>query len=34
MVVDFRKMASGQPSTRDIKRLLKELSGEYVTVGS
>ena len=34
MVVDFTEMATGQPSTRDIKRLVKELNGEYVIIGS
>lgn len=34
MVVDFTEMAVGQPSTRDIERLVKELNGEYAIVGS
>jgi hypothetical protein len=34
MLVDFTEIATGQPSTRDIERLLKELNGEYVVVGS
>jgi hypothetical protein len=34
MVVDFSEMATGQASTRDIERLVKELDGEYVAVGS
>jgi hypothetical protein len=34
MVVDFSEMATGQASTRDIERLVKELNGEYVIVGS
>jgi hypothetical protein len=34
MVVDFSEMATGQPSTRNIERLVKELHGEYAVVGS
>lgn len=34
MVVDFIEMATGQPSTRNIERLAKELNGEYATVGA
>jgi hypothetical protein len=34
MVVDFTEIATGQPSTRDIERLAKELNGQYVIVGS
>lgn len=34
MVVDFTEMATGQPSTRDIERLVKELNSEYVIIGS
>ncbi|MDQ0921880.1 hypothetical protein QF038_000388 [Pseudarthrobacter sp. W1I19] len=34
MVVDFTEIATGQPSTRDIGRLVKELNGEYVIAGS
>ncbi len=34
MVVDFIQMATGQPSTRNIERLAKELDGEYATVGT
>jgi hypothetical protein len=33
MVVDFSQMATGQPSTRNIKRLANELNGEYAVVG-
>ena len=33
MVVDFSQMATGQPSTRNIERLAKELNGEYAIVG-
>jgi hypothetical protein len=33
MVVDFIQMATGQPSTRNIERLAKELNGEYAIVG-
>lgn len=34
MVVDFNEMATGQPSTRSIERLVNELNGEYAVVGS
>ena len=34
MVVDFSRMASGQPSTWDTERLAKELNGEYASVGT
>ena len=34
MVVDFSEMATGQPSTRNIERLAKELNGEYAVVGT
>lgn len=34
MVVDFTEIATGQPSTRDIGRLVEGLNGEYVIVGS
>lgn len=34
MVVDFSEMATGQPSTRNIERLAKELKGEYAVVGT
>jgi hypothetical protein len=34
MVVDLSEMATGQPSTRNIERLAKELNGEYAVVGS
>lgn len=33
MVVDLTEMASGQPSTRNIERVAKELNGEYAVVG-
>ncbi|MGX9901994.1 hypothetical protein ACW0JT_23205 [Arthrobacter sp. SA17] len=34
MVVDLSEMATGQPSTRNIERLAKELNGEYAVVGA
>ncbi len=34
MVVDLSQMATGQPSTKNIERLAKELNGEYAVVGS
>ena len=34
MVVDFSRMASGQPSTCNTERLAKELYGEYASVGT
>ncbi|WP_461163536.1 hypothetical protein [Arthrobacter sp. R4-81] len=33
MVVDLSEMATGQPSTRDIEHLAKELNGLYAVVG-
>ena len=34
IVVDFSEMATGQPSTRNVQRLAKELNGEYAVVGT
>jgi hypothetical protein len=34
MVVDFSRMASGQPSTWNNERLAKELNGEYASLGT
>lgn len=34
MVVDFSQMETGQPTTRNIERLAKELNGAYAVVGA
>ncbi|XAS63893.1 hypothetical protein ACOM2C_11370 [Pseudarthrobacter sp. So.54] len=34
MVVDFSRMASGQPPTWNTERLTKDLNGEYASVGT